>query len=610
MHRDVVTHINVTKTDFIITASQDGHIKFWKKGEEGIEFVKHFKAHLSGILDVSVSYDGALYATVSEDQAMKIFDVINFDMINIFKFDYIPITCEWIYIANDPLKGIAVSHSLKPYIYIYDGYGENVPIHVFENLHRNPIINISFNPIYEIALSIDNAGMIEYWTGPKKDFIDPIANNKKNFLHFSHKTDTDLYELAKYCNSNNTKVCICSSKLSFSPDGKLFGLVSLNEEKVRIFRFDTGKLWRVYSEDRGSLSEAANNQKLPLGTTSLELNRRLAIERELLSPYSHNTPNDNDNSLDLEAIMLPRTNNLVFDSSGNFVIYSTILGIRILNLITNKCSRMLGVQDNLRFLNIALFQGRASASKYLESSVPDPVALEIEALSDESKPRKNDPVIFATAFRKNRFYIFSNREPNEDITMGIERDIFNEKPTKEDMLAVPEIMASGGINSLSNGESLSTSAVLHTTLGDIHCKLYANDCPKTVQNFCIHARNGYFNGHIFHRVIKGFMIQTGDPTGTGTGGESIWGHEFEDEIVAHLRHDKPFTLSMANAGPNTNGSQFFITVVPCSWLDKKHTIFGLVTRGMDVVNKINNANTDPDTDKPYDDVTIISVSLK
>lgn len=106
------------------------------------------------------------------------------------------------------------------------------------------------------------------------------------------------------------------------------------------------------------------------------------------------------------------------------------------------------------------------------------------------------------------------------------------------------------------------SATIHTTLGDIHMKLFATECPKTVENFCVHSKTGYYNGHIFHRVIKGFMVQTGDPTGTGTGGQSIWGGDFKDEFVSTLKHDRPYTVSMANAGPNTNGSQFFITVLP------------------------------------------------
>ena len=111
-------------------------------------------------------------------------------------------------------------------------------------------------------------------------------------------------------------------------------------------------------------------------------------------------------------------------------------------------------------------------------------------------------------------------------------------------------------------------------------------------------------------VIRGFMIQTGDPQGTGAGGRSVWGNDFEDEIVPSLKHDRPFTVSMANAGPNTNGSQFFITVVPAPWLDGKHTIFGRVLKGMDIALRISNAKRDPKTDKPIDDIRIVGVTLR
>lgn len=109
---------------------------------------------------------------------------------------------------------------------------------------------------------------------------------------------------------------------------------------------------------------------------------------------------------------------------------------------------------------------------------------------------------------------------------------------------------------------MGTSAILRTTSGDIHMRLFPDAAPKAVENFITHAKNGYYDNLIFHRIIKGFMIQTGCPFGDGTGGESIWGDDFEDEFSREFKHDRPYTVSMANAGPNTNGSQFFITVAP------------------------------------------------
>jgi cyclophilin family peptidyl-prolyl cis-trans isomerase len=126
-------------------------------------------------------------------------------------------------------------------------------------------------------------------------------------------------------------------------------------------------------------------------------------------------------------------------------------------------------------------------------------------------------------------------------------------------------------------------AVFHTAKGDITVHLHADKTPQTVNNFVFLAREGFYNGTIFHRVIADFMVQAGDPTGTGRGGP---GYRFKDEFHPNLRHDKPGVLSMANAGANTNGSQFFITHVATPWLDNKHSVFGQVTDGMDVLLSI------------------------
>jgi cyclophilin family peptidyl-prolyl cis-trans isomerase len=126
-------------------------------------------------------------------------------------------------------------------------------------------------------------------------------------------------------------------------------------------------------------------------------------------------------------------------------------------------------------------------------------------------------------------------------------------------------------------------ATINTDKGNIVIKLHANLVPKTVNNFVFLARQGFYDSTIFHRVIANFMAQGGDPTGTGRGGP---GYKFADEFHSSLRHDKPGVLSMANSGPNTNGSQFFITHVPTPWLDKKHSVFGQVIEGMDVLLSI------------------------
>jgi peptidyl-prolyl cis-trans isomerase-like 1 len=155
-----------------------------------------------------------------------------------------------------------------------------------------------------------------------------------------------------------------------------------------------------------------------------------------------------------------------------------------------------------------------------------------------------------------------------------------------------------------------TVAVIKTNMGTIEIELFAKETPKTVENFVGLANKGYYNGVIFHRVIDNFMIQGGDPTGTGRGGDSFWGGKFADEIVASLKHDQPGILSMANAGPNTNGSQFFITLVATPWLDGKHTVFGKVILGMDVVSAIGKVQTSKPGDKPLKDVVMESVTIE
>lgn len=195
------------------------------------------------------------------------------------------------------------------------------------------------------------------------------------------------------------------------------------------------------------------------------------------------------------------------------------------------------------------------------------------------------------------------------------------------------------INQLDRPLSGETVATMKTNMGDIKIRLFADLAPKTVENFTTHAKNGYYNGLVFHRVIKDFMIQGGDPTATGCGGESIWGKAFEDEFCVDL-HNLRGALSMANSGPCTNGSQFFIVqanscdpgfisqmeqlsdrgfptesvenykaVGGTPWLDFKHTVFGQVYEGMDVVDAIAAVKT-ARGDKPVEDVVINTIEIE
>ena len=155
------------------------------------------------------------------------------------------------------------------------------------------------------------------------------------------------------------------------------------------------------------------------------------------------------------------------------------------------------------------------------------------------------------------------------------------------------------------GEAQIVKIKIETSMGDIYADLYATEAPRTVKNFVKLVKKGFYDGLVFHRVMPDFMVQTGDPTGTGTGGP---GYAFEDEFSEKLRHDKPGVISMANSGPNTNGSQFFITEVPTPWLDSHHSIFGQVTQGMEVVKQIARVPRSPDN-KPLQPVAMKKVAI-
>ena len=553
MHKDQLISVNVASSpaDFVITTSVDGVVKFWKKIASGIEFAKEYRAHEGRIQSSSVSTDGGLFATAGDedDRTVKLFDVVTFDLITILNLDQAASCVCWVHRRGaSPLLAVGVGKTIR----IYDGRGERLePLHTMASLHRSEVTVMAYNPAFDCVVSSDSGGMVEYWQ--------PKDNYDKPDNVFKMKSSTNLFDYKK---AKSAPCCI-----TISPSGHQFATMSFPDRKVRIFDFATAKLYRSYDE---SIDTITTIQQAGTGLFKLddaEFGRRMAVERDLDTPAVRSRID------------------ITFDESGHFILYGSVYGVKVINTLTNRVIKTYGKDEPFRALNVSLYQGAPQRKGVVTVSM----AASSNPLLNEAEER--DPMLFATGYGKVRFYMFTNEE---DVSKS-SRDVQNEKPK-----------AAGGKKKEEKQIQTGTSAVLHTTYGDIYLRLFPHKAPKTVENFVTHSRNGYYNNTIFHRVIPKFMIQGGDPLGDGTGGESIWGKEFEDEI-SDLRHDKPYTLSMANAGPGTNASQFFITTDKTPWLDMKHTVFGRAEKGFDVVHQIENARVKKE--RPEEDIKIVNISI-
>ena len=586
MHKtDVCFAAFTSNTNFLITASTDGVVKFWKKVLGSVEFVKEFKAHDGEVKSLSVSSEGKFLATAGPDSTVKLFDVENFDMYGIIKVDFIPKTICWIHGRGASLPLLAVSAEDQPRILIYDGRGTKAePIHEVDSAHDDPIHAIVFNPRYDCAVSADETGYIEYWS-PKHAYQAP-----PNVWQWLSKTD--------FAALNRDKVAPAS--LTISPTGEQLAMFTFPDRQVRIFDFRTAKLLSVYDE---SLATYESKRRAGEGAASLdfetapdkprdpakedkEFKRRVEVEEEI-----ERSP------------VMRRRINILYDESGNFILYGTLYGIKLLNTYTNTTVKVFGTQENYRPLHLALYQGAPERKGIMTAAM----AASENPLLQEASAR--DPMIVATGFCKGakshpdqegnaRFYMTTNDTSQDSFRPSKTRDVRNEK--------LGTASAAKQAAAAAKPAAIAELATMHTSQGDIQLRLFPNQAPKAVENFVTHSRNGYYDNVLFHRVIKKFMIQTGDPLGDGTGGESIWGREFADEISGTLRHDR-YMLSMANAGPNTNGSQFFITTDRSPWLDGKHTIFGRVVAGFDVVHAIENVRVHKE--KPVEDVRVINIEV-
>eukprot|EP00347_Sterkiella_histriomuscorum_P006628 403352043 len=596
MHKEPLCFvIESQKYEYIFTMSVDGYLKFWKKVQGGIEFVKTFRAHLGKITGCSLSSNESRLATVSgKDQTIKIFDVVNFDLMHMVKVKFIPDVCEFIHKKSSFSAIIAVAEFNQPKIHIIKAESaDGQVLKILKDIHFSPIRCMKFCSELDLVISTDESGVIEYWDPETFEF--PQDNRKVTFELVS---DTGLLELVK----NKT----CALSMALSNDGQKVVLYC-KDRKIRLFRIGDGKLLKTFDESLqkyvdDQLSIKSKNDMLYLDKSDFE--RRLATEKEIEKQWDYKMRDISN--------VLSANPSIQFDESDTFLIFGSLMGIKIVNIRNKELVRIVGkVENTERFIQIGSFQGKPSRLAANQG-------VQISGYGGKTSQEKGiDPTFICSAFKKNRFYLFTQREPDEvedapqqtqtiggapklvQITQG--RDVFNEKIGNE-------LDNSNATNQYRSSQNLPDKVILYTSFGEIHCTLYPNYCPKTVENFTELAKRGYYNNVIFHRVIKSFMVQTGDPSGDGTGGESIWGEEFEDEFCEELNHNESFMLSMANCGPGTNSSQFFITTAPTPWLNGKHTVFGRVTRGMEVAQEIENVRVD-DKHKPLMDIKIQSIKV-
>jgi peptidylprolyl isomerase domain and WD repeat-containing protein 1 len=713
MHADVLTAaVASPKHGYVITASRDGVVKFWKrlKIEEAdsvsagsaptlsaaqqqqqqlqhpcLEFVKSFTAHAGAVQALAIDATGGgngggggggdVCCSVGTDSLLKWYDVATFDVITMVRSPH-PLgaaCCALPSSSGGSAGGVggsgllwAVSSANSGAIYIFsvdaiadqdfDGPDEDETddpktgrgatsrnLVATVTLHGpNRVTTLTSIPGRNAVLSTDEKGIVEVWStaGPPSS-IGQACTSAHNGIAYRSKFDTDLYELVKRKTHGVSAAATRDHYALYGHDGK-----------IRIYGHATGKIvaklderLATYEKQQGEYRQRQDETVQQNGVTqldALEFGRRAAVEREIrATSIMTGRPSGDDESSGESAPEAYQRLSIQFDPTGTYLLIPTMLGIKVVDWKRRKLCFVLGGADasQLRFVGVCLCHGDAKINKQMDlarmsaaassggTSASAGVTSNANAKEGSEKKRPiNDTLVVALAFQKQRFYAFSHVDPVVDQSLqGAEgeqaaasgsstaaasalakRDVFNEAPSAADPLHMDALQSrrAGGMS----GKRLPTKAILRTTMGDIHIQLFSSQVPKTIENFAGHASSGYYNDVIFHRVIKGFMLQTGDPLGDGTGGESIWGGEFEDELVPGLRHDRPFTVSMANAGPNTNGSQFYITTVPTPWLDQKHTVFGRVVSGMDVCTSIENVKTD-DLDKPLTEIRIVNVDL-
>lgn len=515
MHKATVSHVIASgRHGYIITACEDGVVKFWKRistepPEEQaatntskdspstcLEFVKSFTAHIGPVLSLCLDPTEDTVSSIGSDGLIKLYDVSTFDATAMVKTDlsFGRAACFLQDRSRDSLLAICSNSDGSIFIFSTTTLKQIQTL----SFHSKPVTCLGYNQQHKCCVSADEQGVLEIWdctSGAQEgQAVGATCSKANNQLEYESKISTDLYKLAK---KKTYARCMAMSNNYF--------VVYAADHKVHVYQLSTGKIQVRYDE---RLEVYAAKSGATYGMDSIEFGKRAATEREL-----EQQPN------------LPTSHLVQMDPSEQYLLVSTMVGIKVIEWKKNKVVKIIGKADasQLRFLSFCLALGDAKMNQQMQLARGASTSI---AMAD--KKVANDALVVVLAYNQRRFYVFSHIDPlkdNEHVE-DVSRDVWNEAPTAQDQL-----LASGGHSASGGAQATSFSkAILRTTMGDIHIKLFP-EVTKTLENFCGHARAGYYDNVIFHRVIQGFMIQTGDPLGDGTGGESIWGGEFEDEFA-------------------------------------------------------------------------------
>ena len=554
MHKDLITEVQSSNIkNLIISISDDGVLKMWKKAFMLVDYIKTFKAHNGTINCAKFSSDHENFFTTSIfDLTVKVFDLNLFDIQKIIKLEsgitrFVAIKSGTDY--SDRIIGFSTNFELV-----------EISEQKKTQKMKNKLVDILLVENHSMIITLDESSFIEYLDVDSWQFV----TKKTNRVEFNSKFETDLFRFQK------AKLGKPIS-MGKSNSGRLFWVIT-DSLIVNVFNTKSAKIITeinmVSDEVKDLLTKFTSIDKT-------EFSKKAKVEEEFLEKLK----SDFKQKIKLD-----------FDESETLLIFPTSFGIAIFDITQGVFCRLVGSREKLDLtVGICVFQGeKFSNNKGV-----------IGSGGVSSQMKESDPLILSWCFKKQKFCLYSKRQPEVEVKKGESnpRDITNEKVRNLNEKGHKQATVS-----INQGVS---KVVISTTLGDIHVKLFPQFAPRAVENFVTHAKKGYYDNCLFHRVVKGY-IQGGDPLNDGTGGVSIWGGEFEDEFSTELTHDKPFTLSMANSGPDTNGSQFFITTIQSPWLDKRHTVFGRAYKGTEVVTEIESLKTD-NFEKPLLDVRIFRI---